>query len=250
VSAIHLDAGGKFSADRLLGTVEIHDGRQYATVSQDFSVAQSMTFTKSILKTAIQSTGIAGYFEAGAKAEFYIELQNDQAGSPASGAPLAKANVSFVPADKGDPQPWTFAKFEKQTELKPDTPYWIVAKGVHGSVRMGLKTSAPQNANAAVVRSGLLLNRGGQIWKPLTNFVSPQMEALLSLVYVPQTDNQTAAIAISVGGVTQQIDPQASAKTIAFSIAAVPSGASALMIESRGMGSLTVANVIQEYGLS
>jgi hypothetical protein len=250
VSFIHLDAGGKFSADRLLGPVEVHDGRDYATVGQDFSVAQNVIFKKNIFKTAIQSTGVAGYFEAEVKAEFYIEFQNDQFGSPASGAPLATANVSFVPADKGDPQAWTFARFQKQTELKPDTPYWIVAKGVHGSVRMGLRTSPSPNANAAVARGGLLLNRGGQIWKPLTNVVSPPMEALLSLIYVPQTDNQTAAIGISVGGATQQIDPQASAKTIAFPIATAFSGTPVLMIESRAIGSLTVANVIQEYHLA
>lgn len=252
ISVIRFDAGGQFGADRLLGPVESHDGLNLASVSPDFSVAQAVTFAKSILKTTIQSTGVAGYFEADDKAEFYIELQNDQAGSPANDAPLAKSNVTFDPADKNDPQPWTFAKFEKPAALKPDTPYWIVAKGVRGSVRLGLKAAASgHGASAAVTRGGLLLNRGGQIWKVLAGPTSPPLQALMSLVYLPQSDNQTSAIGISVsGGSRQQIDPQSAAKTFSIPISGALPGAPILTIDSRGLGSLTIANVIQEYTLS
>ena len=220
VSTISLDVGGKFGADRLLGAVETHDGRHFATVSPNFSVAQGVTFAKSILKTAIQSTGIAAYIEADDTAEFYLELQNDQAGSPANDAPLAKSNVTFVPADTGDLQPWTFAKFEQPAQLKPDTRYWIVAKGVRGSVRLGLKASTGQDQSAPFSRGGLMLNRGGLIWKALTGPATSPLEALVSPVYVPQSDNQTAAIEISVSGGRdpQQIDPQSAAKTITIPI--------------------------------
>ncbi len=252
VLAVRLDAGGQFGADRLLGPVEVPDGRQFATVSSDFSVAQSVTFAKTILKTSIQASGVAGYFESADKAEFYVELQNDQGGSPANDAPLAKSNVAFVPADANSPQPWTFAKFEKPVELKPDTPYWIVSKGVRGTAHLGLKTSAPvPDANPAVTRGALLLNRGGLIWKTLAGPTSPALEALTSLVYLPQSDNQTATVAISLGGGSaQQIDPQNSPKTITFPVAGALASPPALVVDSRGLGSLTIANVVQEYKLS
>jgi hypothetical protein len=253
ISAIRLDAGGQFGADRLLGPVETHDGRQFATVGSDFSVAQSVSFAKSMLKTTIQSTGVSGYFEADDKAEFYVELQNDQFGSPANDTPLAKSNVQFTPADKQDEQqPWTFAKFEKPAELKPDTPYWIVAKSVRGSVRLGLKTSAlAPDPSSPFARGRLLLNRGGQVWRALAGPISPPLEGLLSLVYIPQSDNQTAAIAISVSGAaTQQIEPQSAAKTVTFPITGTLTGPPSLTVDSRGLGSLTIANVIQEYTLA
>jgi hypothetical protein len=253
VTHIRLDAGGQFGADRLLGSVETHDGHQFATVSQDFSLAQQATPVKDLLKTAIQCTGVAGYFESGdpanSKAEFYVEMQADENGSPAGGAPLAKSNVAFTPADKKDPQPWTFAKFEKPAELKPDTPYWIVVKGVHGAVKLGLKTAGASEGAASVPspveRGPLLLNRGGLIWKA---FTASLLHALLSLVYAPQSDNQTAAVEISVGGgASQRLDPQGAAKTVSFPVTG--SGAPLLLVDSRALGSLTIANVIQEYML-
>jgi hypothetical protein len=252
VSQIRLDVGGQFSADRLLGAVETHDQRQFATVSQDFSIAQQATPVKSLLKVAIQCTGVAGYFEADDKAEFYVELQADQNGSPAADAPLAKSNVAFTPADKKDPQPWTFAKFEKAAELKPDIPYWILVKGVRNPVRLGIKAADVEPATEGqaetvpVIRGKLLMNRGGQIWKGLA--VSP-LHGLLSLVYAPQSDNQTAAIEISIGdgGTTQRLDLQSTTKTITFPTSG--SGAPLLVVHSKALGSLTIANVIQEYNL-
>jgi hypothetical protein len=250
LSTIRLDAGGQFGADRLLGAVEVHDGRQFATISHDFSVAQKITPSAELLKSAIQCTGVTAYCEADAAAEFYLELQTDDHNSPANTAPLAKANVSIRPADKNSAQPWTFAKFEKPAQLKPDSQYWIVAKGVRGLVRLGLKTAGQGRGVAmAVARGDLLLNRGGSIWKSLVGPLSAALEGLLSLTYVPDSDNQTAAVAIAVveGGAAQQLDVSPSAKTVAFpaSGAATP----VLVIDSRGLGSLTIANVIQEYTL-
>jgi hypothetical protein len=244
ITQVRLDAGGQFGPERLLGAVETHDGHQYATVSSDFSIAQQATPVKSMVKTAIQCTGIAGYFEADGPAEFYVELQNDQNGSPAGDTPLAKSNVSFQPADPNDPQPWTFAKFEKPAELKPDTPYWIVSKGVRGAVRLGI-TGTAADPSGPVTRGPLLLNRGSQIWKA---YSTDSLVGLLSLVYVPQPDNQTAAIEISVDGVPQRIDPQSAAKTINFPVSS--SSVPQLVVDSRALGSLTVANVIQEYTLA
>ncbi len=252
---VHLDAGGQFGADRLLSEIETHDGGEFATVSQEFSLGQQATAFagasgpnsrfKDLLKSTIQCTGVAGYFEADDKAEFYVELQADQSGSPAGDAPLAKANVAFTPADKKNPQLWTFAKFEKPAELKPDTPYWVVVKSVLGTIRLGLKVSdANPSTQPPVTRGALLLNRGGMIWK---SFASEPLEALLSLVYVPQPDNQTAAIHISIGegDPGELIDPQSTAKTISFPAAGA--GTPLLIVGSRGLGSLTIANVIQEY---
>src|SRR5207253_865899 len=133
-----------------------------------------------LLKTEIDCTGVTGYFQAPDKSEFYVEMQPDQAGSPASGSPLAKANVSFTPAGAKETQPWTFAKFEKPVKLKPDTPYWIVVKGVRGSARLGLKTSSASSSKLPVTRGSLLLNRGGQLWKELAAPTVSPLEGLLS----------------------------------------------------------------------
>jgi hypothetical protein len=255
VSNVYLDAGGQFGADRLLGNIETHDGAQFATVSPDFSLGQQATAFagagapnsrfKDLLKSTIQCTGVAGYFESDDKAEFYVEMQADESGSPGGGAPLAKSNVAFTPADKKNPQPWTFAKFEKPAELKPDVPYWIVVKSVRGAVRLGLKPADVDPATEPpVTRGALLLNRGGLIWK---SYARTPLQALLSPVYVPQPDDQTAAIQISIGeGCTEEmIDPQNTAKTISFPTSGT--GAPLLVVGSRGLGSLTIANVIQEY---
>lgn len=243
LSQIRLDAGGKFGPERLLGSVETHDGHQFATVSTDFAIAQQVTLVKSLVKTAVQSTGATLYLEADAAAEIYIEIQSDQNGSPADAAPLAKANVQFQPVSAGAPQPWTFAKFEKPAQLQPDSPYWMVAKGVRGAVRLGLMPSVTGDSRPAE-RGALLLNRSGQIWKP---FAAAAIEGLLSLVYLPQSDNQTAAIEITVAGTGQRIDPQTAPKT--FSFPGSSAGSPVLLIDSRALGSLTVANVIQEYTL-
>ena len=244
VSQIRLDAGGQFGSERLLGAAETHDGREYATISPDFSIAQQAKPVKSLLKTAVQCTGVAGYFESDRAAEIYLEIESDRNGSPAADAPLAKANVSFQPAAQNAPQPWTFAKFDKPAELQPDTPYWIVAKGVRGSVRLGVMP-AVADGSRPVIRGALLLNRGGQIWK---SFSPAARESLFSLVYVPQPDNQTAAIVISVAGTAQRLDPQSTPKTVRFPVSS--GGAPVLVIDSHAAGSLTVANVIQEYTLA
>ena len=249
IAELRLDAGGQFTPDRLLGDTETHDGGQFATISPDFSLAQNINASKDLLKTQIDCTGITGYFEADAKAEFYIELQPDDSGSPASGAPLAKANVSFTPADPNDIQGWTFAKFEKPTKLSPGTPYWIVAKGVHGSVRLGLNMAEAPPPNAPLARYSLLLNRGGQLWKSFVGPAAQPVQALLSLVYIPQPDNQTAAVQILAGdgGPTQRIDPAPKVATVHFPFSGGGPLPSALVVHSHGQGSLTIANVIQEY---
>jgi hypothetical protein len=251
-TGLRFDEGGQFSTDRLLGPIETHDGHQFATVSPEFAVAQCVIFAKSVLKKAIQASGVAGCFQGPDKGDFYVELQNDLGGAPANDTPLAKSNVAFTPADKKDPQPWTFAKFEKPAELKPDTPYWIVARGVKGVVQLGLKKSAASpDPAAAVTRGALLLNRGGQIWKALAGSIAGQLEGLLSLVYVPQSDNQTAAIEVLVTGCPPlQVDPQKTAKTIAVPLPKSWAGPPTLTVDSRGLGSLTIANVIQEYSFA
>jgi hypothetical protein len=248
VTELRLDAGGQFAPDRLLGATEAHDGTQFGTISPEFSLAQGITPVKDLVKTEIDCTGVTGYFQGTGKSEFYIEIQPDDAGSPGNGSPLAKANVSFTPADPKDVQPWIFARFDQPVKLKPDTPFWIVVKGVRGSVLLGLKTAGSDSGILPVTRDNLLLNRGGQIWKAITAPTVQPLEALLSLVYLPQPDNQTAAVQIAVGeGPVQHIDPVGKPATVRFQSPDGSPAAPVLVINSLGQGSLTVANVIQEY---
>ncbi len=222
-------------------------------MSQDFSLGQQLTpfpggsagVFRDLAKTTVQCSGIACYVEGDGSAEFYVELQSDENSSPSSGPPLAKSNVSFTPAGKSGPQPWTFAKFEKAADLKPDTPYWIVVKGVQGELRLGLKATETSPAKVPPVqRNVLLLNRGGQIWKA---FARAPLEALVVIVYLPEPDNQAAALEVLAGvnGGPQQVDPHTAPQTVVFQNPGSP--ISSIILRSRGVGTVTIANVIQEY---
>src|SRR5688572_19908422 len=205
-AAIRLDAGGQFGPDRLLGTVAEFDGRQRATISPDYSLAQQFRLAPTIARSAVRCSGISAYLECDAPAELYVELQPDADGLPAMAAPLAKATCAVTPPQKGTPQLWTFASFATPAELNLDAPYWIVIKAVRGAARLGLATAASSTAPAPVAYGNTLISRGGDRWKCLAPSVerrggcSSTVVALAGVVYLPDPDSQTAAIHLAVSG--------------------------------------------------
>ncbi|HEU5098944.1 MAG TPA: hypothetical protein VFU22_07995 [Roseiflexaceae bacterium] len=254
-SSLKLDLGGQFGPDRLLGSVETHDGKQFATISSDFALAQRFHLDKTLIKSAISCTGMTGVFQTDGEAELYVEIQKDAKSAPAAGPPLVKANVPLAPANSGARQQWTFVRFEAPTDLQTDIPYWIVVKGVRGRVQLGLQPPVPSGA-APTVRERVAISRGGQVWRDLIHTplstARPErapVEALLGLIYQPASDNQMAAVEVAIDGMNldQPFDVGSSARTLTFDLAGTDTHVIALTFKSHAQGTLSIANVIQEY---
>jgi hypothetical protein len=259
LQSLRLDVGGQFGPDRLLGNIEVHDGRQFATISSDYALAQRFMLSGALVQGTCRCTGLTGFFTADARAELYVALQRDANGTPASDAPLAQANLTFTPPDTSDtPQPWTFATFAAAVELQTEVAYWMVVKGVRGSVRLGLQ-AAPQGdaTTLPVLRDALVINRGGQRWKSMFRTPpTPSIVALLGIVYVPGSDDQTAAVQLTVTGapaagtpVGQRLDPGREPQTVTLNTGGVHWNHVRLEIRSHAEGTLSLANVIRAYRL-
>jgi hypothetical protein len=255
---ISLDVGGQFGPDRLLGAVEQHDGQQFATVSADYSVAQSFTLSPDLIKRKCRCSGISCFFRTEAQAELYVEIQKDAGGFPATGAPLANANLIVVPPEKAQGiLPWTFAGFAAPAELQTGVPYWIVVKGVRGLARLGLQSLNPTAGPLAVERTKLYINRGGQLWKSMFRSAPvPDVVALLGVVYLPGADDQSAAVQIRISAnppageaLVQSVDPGKTPATIRLDGQEANWNRSTLEVRSNGQGTLSIANVIRVYRL-
>jgi hypothetical protein len=239
LSKIDLDIGGEFSRERYFKNIEEHNGKEFATVSSDYSLAQSF---KSDIPLLV--VGITGLFRADSKAELYIELQNDSGGFPAAEPPLAKSNLILAPDQDKEEKQWAYTSFEAQVNLKPEKQYWIVIKGIQGKALIALQSKSDQYSQV------VLYNRGGQLWKGFVGRSEKPLSALLRLVFLPDIDNQVAAVEIGIEGAEdfQRLDPRPEAQTISFDI---PQGKDlkqpVIVVKSQARGTLSIANVIQEY---
>lgn len=260
---LSLDLGGQLGPERLLGPVEDHDGREHATVSADYAVAQRFTLSARLLPQGPRCSGITGLFtpydpDAPEPAELYLELQPDAGGSPAAGAPLAHAALTLAPARGPAPGGWSYAAFAEPVALAAGQAYWMVVKGVRGRCRLALLAPPADAGDRPLLRGPLAINRGGQVWKALGRAAAPA--ALLSLVYLPAEDNQTAALQLVVSGAPQTaaplvlpIDVGPEARTVSVPLSGVYAGAdwnqARLEIRSSARGTLNIANIIRQYRL-
>lgn len=236
LTGVRLDVGGTFGAERLLGAVREHAGDDYATVSADYAIAQHV-----VLEIDVQTAGVSGLLAADDETEIYVELQPDQGGVPGADAPLAKSNVTIAASENGMAS-WVYAPFEAPTSLSAGTSYWIVVKGVRGKARLGIEPFVETYLGTVMV------NRTGRLWKPFAPAGSPSLLSMLRVVYLPASDNQSAAVQIAIRNAdAQAVDPQQAPKTIAFALAKASLGQAVIEITSHARGALTVANVIQEY---
>jgi hypothetical protein len=238
IKKIEMDIGGEFGPERLLGSVESHDGREFATISGDYSLAQRF-----ILETPIRSVGVTGFFQMNTEVEWYIAIQNDTHGFPSTEAPLAKSKSSLVLTEKNENPNWIFTGFEVPVDLKTQTPYWIIIKGIQGKARLALQTQGEGYLQQ------ILVNRGRRLWKPIRSLSDSICTGLLRLVYLPKIDNQTAAIEIGIEGIQslQRVEPKPSAQTISFDIEPYNLRQVGIIVKSHAQGTLSLANVIQEY---
>jgi hypothetical protein len=170
-------------------------------------------------------------------------LQSDVQGVPATAAPLTKTNLSLTPAEPaGAIQPLR-ASFETPLALPARVPYWVVFKGIRGKVLLALQAAAEDYLQH------VRINRGGQLWKGLSRTAPSTSAALLRLVYLPEADNQTAAVEIGIDGTPrrQRVDPTSAVQTLAFDMKGLEIQQAVIVVRSQARGTLSLANVIQEY---
>ena len=238
------DVGGSFGVERLFTNVADHDGREFATISSDYSLAQSFVLNAQIVGTnkPLHVAGVSLLLQVEGKAELYVEVQADNGGVPSTKTAMAKSNMTIEPEKKLTQ--WFLARFDQMVDLSLDTRYWIVVKGIQGKALLAL--GDPSEAYLDTV----FVNRGGQLWKTFSRTEPVVTNALVRLVYVPEIDNRSASVEIGIEGVEelQRLDPQQEPQTISLAPpAAFALAEPVIIIKSHAQGTLTLANVIQEY---
>jgi hypothetical protein len=240
LSVIRAEVGGSFGPERLLGKVEISAGSELATISNDYALAQAFVIERALTAKPIRCVAVTAPWQVETETELYLEIQTDAGDAPAMGAPLTKATL-VLPPSNATPT-WLSANFDQHADLSPDTRYWLVVKGILGKARLGLQAQPQSYLQQTVV------NRGGQLWKDIRPASSQAKPALLRLIYLPELDNQTAAVEFSLKKVTQALDPGSTVQSLLLDLPEErSSGPATLLIKSHARGSLSLANLIQEY---
>jgi hypothetical protein len=272
---ISLDLSGQLGPERVLETTGGPVEGEFCTISSEYALARGFILDPVTMRGGIvQCTGFSVYLRQAAEAEIYAEVQVDAAPAttgagngnqptpglttPASGAPLTKANLVIAPPPEAQGQSserWVYVRFENPAELQVGLPYWLVIKGVRGEAYLGLRPADESAAGRGVREERLRINRGGRLWKGLQRGVEDRIRARLSLVYTPGPDNGLAAVEVHVetaeygaGVFSAPVDPgpQPESISIGLSGAAPPHGA-VLIVRSNAAGACAIANVIQEY---
>lgn len=249
--SVTFDVTGQLRPERLLGHLATHDGSQFATVSSDYSVAQAIRLGDAGLGfragATVQVAGVTGVLRVAEETELYVELRSDAGGTPSSEPPLASLTAT-LPPDENTGTSWRYAAFDAPAELTVDRDYWVVFRGIRGAARLGL-------AAAGQYLGDVRVNRGGQLWKSLnrksqTTGESPSpFAAVVRLVYLPGLDDQTAALEIRLDGEAEPhlSDPSPTPQRITLDAPAGTDHRAALVVSSHARGTLTLANVVQEF---
>lgn len=253
---VTLDVTGDLGPERLLGHLATHDGSQFATVSSDYSVAQGIRLSDAGLGfqpgATVRVAGVTGVLQVEGETELYVELRSDGGGTPSSEPPIASLTVTLEPDERPGSSSWRFAAFDAPAELAVDRDYWVVFRGIRGAARLGL--AAPAGEYLRHVR----VNRGGQLWKSLAresrmgeeSAPPSPLAAVVRLVYLPGLDDQTAAVELRLEGEPEPhlSDPQPAPQRITLEAPAGADRRAALVVSSHARGTLTLANVVQEFG--
>lgn len=256
--SLRLDAGGQFGPDRAIGPADAETANDFVRVDAGIAFGQRLRLDAAQVKAPLQCSGVAIRIAPPVPndppAEFYAELQPDQGGFPAAAAALAKANIRIEPPAEGvEPKAWLRVPFDTPVELTPDTLYWLVLKAVTGTAKVGLRP-AGSIGQTAIASDRAAVNRGGKIWRALPPRKSADSgpQSLVILIYTPGPDTQASAVAVTVvgAGSAARFDPAATARTVDIPLPAQGPAALRLAVTAYAEGSLTVANIIQEYGLS
>jgi hypothetical protein len=237
-TVVRMDVGGTLGSERLLGRVRGHGGGQFATVTVDYALAQQLQ-----PPVALQTTGLVAFLHALDAAEVYAELaQGGATTGPEPRQALASANLQVDPSTAQGA--WTFLKLGSPVDLEPGRTYWLVVKGVRGTVLVGL--APDQDGHLGQV----MVNRGGRLWRSLSQGAGRPLTALLGLIYQPGPDNQTAALELGLEGgpPPQRMDLGDGVRTVVLDAAALDAADPAtVVLRSHASGTLSIANVVQGY---
>jgi hypothetical protein len=237
-TTVRMDLGGELGAERLLGAARGHDGRDFGTVTVDYALAQRLE-----APVPLRMVGLVAFLRCAGAAEVYAEVAQGTIDGPEPRQALATANAQLDPAATGQGS-WEFLALDTPSDLQPGTSYWVVLKGVRGTVAVGLQSGQVDHLGQ------LLVNRGGRRWRSLGHPAGPPVTALLGLVYLPGPDNQTAALEIGLEGgqPPQRMDLGNGVRTISLDAAALDASRPVtVVIRSNASGTLSIANVLQEY---
>lgn len=235
---ISFDVNGQTGDERLLSGVGVHTDRAFATLSSEYALAQQFEYD-----FPLSCTGISSLLNIQEEVELYVEIQSDTGGIPIAGAALAQTTLTATPSEDGSEQ-WLYAVLNNPVELTANTSYWIVVKGIRGTTQLGLQTQDQESLGKTLV------NRSGQLWKPVGGLESDTQHALMRLVYLPDPDHQTSAIEIRIDNldVKQLIEPSELGQSVTLNLENNRRVKNPVLeIRSRAQGQLSIANVVQRY---
>ena len=247
------DVGGTVGAERLLGEVSVGGSTEAATVSAEYAVAQRTT-----PDAPLQCVGLSAFLLTAAPARIYVELQPEVNGAPAAGPPLARAEAALpAPSPTAKGGAWSYVAFERPGAIEAGQSYWMVLRGIEGETRIALERSGA----GATFGTGAVMSRGGQRWRPVAPGRAPA--AMLRLVHLPGPETTSAALVLEVRRassngastattlVRQRVDPRGGASSVALALGAgVERTPLTLVLRSHARGTVSIANVTQEYAIT
>lgn len=238
------DVTGTFGPERSLGSATLADaGGEFATVDPDFGVAQ-------VVRPEIdaQCVGLSLALDTDAGATVYAGLYADADGEPdMTAAALAETQLQLEPSD--GVARWRRAAFDAPVALRSGTPVWVVCRGIQGSARIAVSRAALR------LLESMRVSRGGHLWRPLSHDGPDTARALVRLTYLPGPENAAAAVELllrstDTGEIRARtpLDPTAQPQSLRLPVPDVADHEHVRAeILSSAVGTLTLANVIQEY---
>jgi hypothetical protein len=246
LAVVSLDIRGELGPERLLPDIIMPDRQQFVTVSTEYSIAQELSIPAETFqsKKPIEVVGVVCSFLAETEGQIHVALHPDASGMPTESSPIAHAASVVVSVDKSKTSAVTFIQFDRPVSIQIETTYWVVFKGIQGSIQLGLSSSQHSYIKA------ILTNRGGQYWKSLERN-DLEHKTATHLVYVPGAEHQIPPIELLLDDmpVPFAVKVGTTVDTVQLSVPQTRStgGVTNLTIRSRAQGRFNISNVTQEY---
>jgi hypothetical protein len=247
--SVSFDVSGTVGAERMLGAVSGSPSREFASISTDYAVAQRFTASADL-----RSVGVTALLLAEQAARVYVELQRDAGGAPEVAPPLAGAELALAATPPGVWR-WSYAAFERPASMTAGGAYWVVLRAVQGTAHVALEPTG------LAFDTGAVVNRGGALWRGVAG-PGNGPSAMLRVVFAPDARNELSALevrlALANGGTgaalplaRRRVEPRGAAQTIALSLPmALAATPLKLVVHSHARGTVTLANVTQEYSVT
>lgn len=244
VRALSVDLSGQIDPERSLGNATLDLGQgEFATVGSDFSAAQAV---RSGL--ALACTGAVVALVNTGPASIYAALHVDDDGQPNTAtAPVAESRSDLEPGD--GVTTWRTLKWDAPATLDPNQRYWLVLRAIQGEAWLAVTRAAIRPLEQ------FRISRGGAFWRQLVNDSADGACGLVRLLYLPGPENPSSPVDLVLRSaangdplVRAPAEPAPQPKPLRIE---VPGGGATggvrLELHASGRGSVTLANLIQEY---